>query len=110
MAFCINAGNVEWVTRALQTIPPEYQVLRQISILAPYHLTSNGTNLEQIVGERIFRQWLVLDLLLVQLWEECSIRLKAMCLTPRMGRQDMGNYVGCLLPEITKRGIIDFVE
>ena len=46
-----------------------------------------------------------LDRLLVQFWDSRSIRPKVV--TEKKGKRDWAGY---LLPEITKRGIIDLVE
>lgn len=76
------------------------------------HLTSFdvGTNIRQTVGEATARQWLDLDHLLVELWESHSIRPKIGCVKLGEERQNVEYCVGCLLPEVTERGIIDVVE
>ena len=93
---------------ALQTITPEHQDLRRISIHIPFYLT-NGTGAGQTVGEAARREWLDLDRLLVQLWESRSIRPRVgyKGLGQRMKQQTTDYWVGCLLPEITRRGIVD---
>jgi hypothetical protein len=58
------------------------------------------------VGEVGCGEWLELDRFLVQLWESRRIHLMAVL---RKG-QDMRSSIECLLPEITKRGMIDLVE
>jgi hypothetical protein len=58
------------------------------------------------VGEAGYGEWLDLDRLLVQLWESRRIRLMAAFTKG----QDMRSSIECLLPEITKRGMIDLVE
>jgi len=108
--FQVNSWHVEWVTKALQTIQPEHQALRQISIHAPYHLTNAGTHVKETVGEQIFQQWLDLDRLLVQFWEARSIRPKVVAVTPHKEKQDVRNCIGYLLPDTAIRGIIDLVE
>jgi len=111
VAFRVNSCSVEWVTTALQTIPPENQDLRQISIHPPFHLTSAGADVEETVVDRIFWQWLDLDRLFVRFWEERSISPKVVCTTLNMGNQGTArDCIGRLLPEITMRGIIDLVE
>ena len=65
-----------------------------------------GANVRQAIGEANFEQWLNLDRLLVQFWESRSIRPKVVCAKLREGR----DWAGCLLPEITGRGIIDLFE
>ena len=96
---------------ALETITFEHRNFQQISIHAPYHPPSivDHTNLKKTLGEPHHRQWMVLDLLLVQFWELRAIRPKIVCGVPRE-KKWVYEYVGSLLPEITKRGIIDLVQ
>ena len=99
---------VKWVITALQTITPERRNLRQISIHLPYYLTLAVvlTNLRQTIGEAGFEKWLNLDRLLIQFLESRSIRPK----TISMMNHGIGDHIGRLLPEITKRGVIDILE
>ena len=94
---------------ALRTITPEHRDLRQISIYLVYHQTQTGAggSIRQTLGEQIFAQWMELDHLLAQLWESQLIRPKALCYTPQGAEEDVAECMGCLLPEITRRGIID---
>jgi hypothetical protein len=63
------------------------------------------------VGESNYRQWLELDHLLVQLWESHSICLKVLYYAPSGKEGEMASScVNSLLPEVTSRGIADFVE
>ena len=50
-------------------------------------------------------KWLDLDHLLVQSWELCSIRTEVISVD-----QDVGDHIGCLLPEAMKGGVIDILE
>ena len=102
MVFRVESRSIEWVTMTLQTITPEHRDLQQISICVPYYLTlfEVGANVRQTIGELICGHWLGLDHLLVQFWESRLIR-------PRVGCTDC---IGSLLPEITRRGIMDLVE
>ena len=108
VVFQVNPKSVSWVTMALQTITPEHRGLQQISIFMPRSLAFSDAdaNIMQSLGEAISRQWLDLDRHLVELWESHSIR-------PRVGwglgdkQRNMDHCVGCLLPEINKRGIVD---
>ena len=92
---------------ALQNITPEHRDLRQISIRIPYHLPSFGAGIGEIIGELACREWLELDHLLVQFWESRSIRPKVGCVRLGKNPQRTEYSIGCLLPEITKRGIVD---
>ena len=103
---------VEWIVAALQTITPEHRNLRQISIYVPYHLTllDVGTDIKQDLGEVIFSGWSDLDRLLIRLWESHSIRLRVSCALGGGRQNTLQNTeycIGCLLPEITERGIIE---
>ncbi|KAF9644813.1 hypothetical protein BDM02DRAFT_843031 [Thelephora ganbajun] len=103
--FRAGSLNIAWITLVLQTISPGHRDLRQISIhvrRAPVLATVDDDKRQAIGG-----QWLNLDRLLVQFWESHSIRTKVVCETPGQG---VGEHIGRLLPEVTKRGTIDLVE
>jgi hypothetical protein len=105
--FQLNSWSVRWVITALQTISPKHRDLQQITIWLSHYLTGTlgvGTNIRRAIGEVNFRQLLDLDRLLVQLWESYSIRPKAVVSTIE------AVCVEYLLPEMTKRGIVDFAE
>ena len=113
VAFRYNGSkDLNWVIRTLRTITPEHRHLRQISIYVPSRLTSFdvGANIGQTIGGTITRQWLDLDHLLVQFWESRLIRPRVECVRLGQRRQSAEYCVGGLLPETTKRGIIDLVE
>jgi len=100
--------DAEWITIALQTITSEHRDLQQILIHLPYSLTMFGMDVGRFVGEATCRGWLDLDRLLVQLWESCSVCPKLECV--RLGLTwwpGTKYYIGCLFPEMTKRGIVD---
>ena len=98
----------------LQTITPEHQDLRQISIHVPYSVTlaSDGLNVRQIVGEENSGHWLGLDRLLVHLLESRSIRPTIIRTKPggETNSEHRKDYIGCLFPELTRRGLIDLIE
>jgi len=110
MVFLPGSQDVKWVTIALQTIAPQYRNLRTISIYLPIYLVSFdvGSNIRESLGEVVFGQWSDLDHLLVQFWESHSIRPRVGCKGLRE-RSNTGYCIGCLLPETTKRGIVDLV-
>jgi hypothetical protein len=94
------------VVRALQTITPQHENLRQITIHIPYHLALVGafSSFSQATVQGQYGVWLDLDRLLVQLWESRSIRPEVVCMMePGPGG------VECFFPEITKRKIIDLL-
>lgn len=108
VVFRPGSQNVEWITMALQTIVPEHRDFRQITIRVSYYLTLfeiNG-NGRRVIGEAIYRQWSVLDRLLVQLWDSRSIRPRVVCTKPGGKVQNAETRVGCLLPEMARRGMV----
>ena len=99
---------------ALQTITPEHRDVRRITIHIPHHLAiaSADANIGQTIGEAAHGQWLDLDWLLVQFWESRAILSKIICPTRKGEEQNTRNLFVCLLPELTRRGIIvlDLIE
>jgi hypothetical protein len=65
-----------------------------------------GASVRQAIGEEDLAQLLDLDRLLVQFWESHSVRLKVVCVTLEQGR----DHIDHLLPEVSGRGIVDFVR
>ena len=61
------------------------------------------------VEEGVYQEWRDLDRTLVQFWTSHSIRPKVMYV-PWMGQNNLGDGVPILLPELTRRGIVDVVE
>ena len=89
------------ITMALQTI--ESKKLQHITI----HLYN--TTLEDPVEEMDHREWQDLDHLLVQLWTSHSIRPQA-AYEVVGGGKDLRDHAPSLLPELTRRGLVDLVE
>jgi len=112
LVFRVESQGVDWINTTLRTIAPEHRDFRQITIYLPYDaaLSGAGANVRQSVGEYVFGQWSELDHLLVQLWESRSIRPRTLYLAPGGTGKDIIECVGCLLPEVTRRGIIDLAE
>ena len=99
---------MEWITLAIQTITPKHRDLRQICIHFPYNQAFAGgsANVEQTIGGAICDEWLALDCAFVQLWESRSIRLEFTYIG--LGKEkEMSESIDCLLPETTKRRIIN---
>jgi len=107
VTFRINSSRVEWVTVALQTITPKSRDLRQISIYLPCYLTAVGTDVRKRFGDQVVGEWLDLDRLLVRFWESHSIR--PIFARPDGEEWEEGDCIGSLLPETTRRGIVDLV-
>ena len=100
MSFMVYPCGAEWLTTALQTITPEHRNLRQISI--------SVLDAWQTAGDAICGQWLSLDRLLVQLLESRSIHPNVVL----GGMQGTGKRycIERLLPELTKRGLVELIE
>ena len=109
VAFQPLSRNVKWIPAILRTAL-KLRDLQEISIFLPHCITAANicTDVGRVIGEENRKEWLDLDRLLVQFWESSSIRPKVVC--PR--QMDTRGYIGyqCLLPEITKRGIIDLTS
>ena len=72
----------------------------------PHHLVLFlvNKNIRQVVREEVLEEWLDLDRILVRLWESLSIRVDV---TWRVRSEGvLGDYFGCLLPEMTGRGMV----
>lgn len=93
---------------ALQTTTPDHRELQKISI----HLPSYSSSLDVDVFKQsaTYEQWPDLDRLLVQLWESRSIRPKVIRTAWGVQRLDRRGLTECLLPELTRRGVVDLVE
>ena len=100
--FRPSALRVEWITLTLRVITREHRDLRQISVNVPSYLDHPlhviDGDVRAAIGEEIFEQWLDLDRILVHIWESFSIRTNVKWTT--------GGNVGCLLPEMKKRGMV----
>jgi hypothetical protein len=105
VVFRSGLQRVEWVVKALQTITPQHRDLQHliIDILHNYSFADLGDNDEEAVGELVHGQWPDLDRLLIQFWGSHSIRPKVV-FTAGHGVEDS---IESLLPEITKRGIVE---
>ena len=99
---------------ALRTVTPDHRHFQQISLYVPRlrsRYTKNAAYDRYGVGESCYRQWLELDHLLVQLWESHSIRLTVSYrASPGKEGEVTDSRVHNLLPEVTNRGIADFVR
>jgi len=103
---------VAWITRVLQTIPSKHLDIRSISIRVPRDLTpvNAASDVGLAVGDGISDEWFNLDRLFVKLWESHKIRPRMVYAMLEEKDKQVKHRIECLLPEITKRGIIDPVE
>jgi len=96
--LCTRPG-VRWVTEALGTVKSKN--LQRITICL-------ATDTMSTIPEPVRRQWHDLDRLLVQFWTSHSIRPKVSYEVVMGG--DMKDYAPRLLPELTRRGLVDLTE
>ena len=100
LAFRCVRPNVQWVTKALQTV--ESEDLRLITFRP-------GPDTFLQLPESIRQQWQDLDRLLVQFWTSHSIRTKVTYQARGRG-DDLTDHLPSLLPELTRRGLVDLVD
>ena len=91
--------NVQWITTTLQTA--KSMNLQQIDISSPLDLVVKG--IEPMIGQA----WQELDYLLTQLWLSRSIHPK-IALEKRWGKGEPTEVGPILLPQLTKRGFVEF--
>ena len=108
--FRFNAGYLKLVTAALRTIPPERNNLRQVLIYAPSAFFDNSrpAGIGETMREETLSRWVDLDRVLIGLWESCGACTKVAC--PATIMVEVGQSLGVLLPEMTKRGAIEPVD
>jgi len=93
---------------AFQATIPKHQELRKILICVPHCLSFFVLN--TFVQAASYGQWLDLDRLLVQFWESHSTCPEVICTTQEGERQNTRDFVEFLLPELTRRGMVDLTE
>jgi len=101
LVFVAKRTNIHWIITALQTIKSEG--LRQIAV----HL--HTTIFQDPTEEMDHREWQDLDRLLVQFWTSHLIRPQLVYAPNSTGR-DTRDRTPSLLPELTRRGLVDLVE
>ena len=115
VVFWPMSPTVTWIVTALETVAPKHRDLRQILIHIPFDLFFINAyardSVRRIIGEAAFKELLGLDDLLVRLWESRSVRPKVTLHTSmKEVKQGVKYCIGYLIPETTKRGIINLVE
>ena len=94
--------SIQWITMAIKTI--ESKNLQQITVF------SYGGTISFQIKEAVPQEWQDLDHLLVQFWTSHSIRPKIMYRRNQGGEDEARGFVQRLLPELTRRGVVDVVE
>jgi hypothetical protein len=100
LSFRCGGPNIQRITMALRTV--RSRDLQQITI----HLYTTSANL---ITEAVRQEWQDLDRLLLQFWISHSIRPK---ITYEADKRwdDLRASASGLLPELTKRGLVDLVK
>jgi len=101
LVFHSTRPNMQWITTALQTV--QSKDLRQITLRPP------GNSFINAIEEVVRRQWLDLDRLLVHLLASRSIRPEVTYIV-KAGEKDFRDHAPSLLPELTRRGLVDLIE
>lgn len=102
VALLCRGPYVEWVTNTLHTI--RSNCLQRMSLELPRHL-----NIRDEAWEEVHQEWLDLDCSLAQFLASRSLRFRVIH-KRGMGGNGMIDRVARLLPELTRRGIVDIVE
>ena len=100
LLFRYTRHSVQWIAVALQTV--QSKNLQQITI-QPYGAIANP------VKDTVSQEWQALDHLLVRFWTSHSIRPRIKYKGGRGGDR-LKAIIPSLLPELTRRGLIDWVE
>ena len=100
-----------WTTMALKTLTSKHGDLREIllHILVESSPKDEPVNVRETIGEEIFKQWMDLDHILVQLWESSALQTKVIYFTDQE-EKETHEYIGGLLQEVMKRGIVKMVD
>ena len=98
--FLGRRSNIHWIVAALQTVQPKN--LQKITIHSCTPPRGNP-------GETDHRDWEDLDRLLVQFWTSHSV-CSWLVYSPNSGERDTRDRVPSLLPELTRRGLVDLAE
>jgi len=100
LKFMRAKASVQWITMALETVKSKH--LQHIII-------HQSTFLPEVIQEVVCQEWRDLDRLLVKFWASHSIRPKVTYTTGKE-REDLKDHLPRLLPELTRRGLVDLVE
>jgi len=104
VVFRSTRANVKWINEALHTIKSGN--LQRISLELPRR---SHFPIGDVIWEKVHREWADLDHLLVQFWASRSLRPKVMY-GLRNQEEELRDHLAGLLPELTRRGIIDLVQ
>jgi len=100
LEFLLTVPSVQWITTTLRSV--ESKNLQFIRI-------NSFDNIREPVMEPFGQEWQDLDRLLVQFWASHSVRPRVEYIVEEGGK-DLGGRAPSLLPELTRRGLIDLVQ
>lgn len=95
---------------ALETVTAKNGGLQQISIHPPYLYVVHDIVPREIDRADLYRQWSVLDHLLLKLSELHSIRVRIACNQFQRWLAKLEDWVGNMLPETAMSGVVDLVD
>jgi len=95
-----------WAGSTLKTLTPNHKDLWRISI---HMVIREHANLQQIFGIDICDSWADLDHTLIQLWESNAVTTRVTYATGG-DKTEARKFVEQLLPEMTRRGIVELVD
>jgi hypothetical protein len=101
--FIFDAIKDVWTTAALKTITSKHTQFKKVSMFI---------SMEEILyfmGKNILDRWMDFDRVLVQLWESHAIHTQVTYSTEQE-EKEAREYIGSLLPEMTKRGRLEMVD
>ena len=92
--------SIQWITMTLQTVKSKgIQDITICMVGVP----------QELIGEAAYREWWDLDQLLVKFGTSHSIRPQV-AYTAGVGGEDLNGSIPSLLPELTRRGLVDLVD
>ena len=107
VAFYLDGLYIPWVIVTLKTITPKHRDLQEVTISSSIlsRLVGRSIDVKTAVGPISHGQWVDLDIVLVQLWEWHSVRVKIAYYSGGEGEQ-VPKLIEEMLPETTRRGIV----
>ena len=94
----------------LKTITFEHRDLRKVSFCChSFPEFGDHFTARMVAGEELYGHWMDLDRTLIRLWESHAVHMEILYYSKGKGKRAC-EFVGDLLPEVTKRGIIKLVD
>jgi len=102
VVFRCGGLRAQWISETLHTVEPKN--LQRLSLELP-----RRSAIEDTTWETVHQEWLDLDSLFVQSSVSHALRLKVIH-APGKGELDVRDRMAVFLPELTRRGIADWVQ